>query len=414
MAGKAFLFDLDMTLVDSSMLTSWRTWGDWAKVRENMGRVTSLDCVGQEPHEIPAQLRALGYLVGIVTASPRWYAEDLLQRFGVEYDELVAYHDTTEHKPDPAPLTLALERLGADPNQSFHVGDAAIDVEASYHARVMSIGAGWGVDDFEGLSSVAPDLLLFKPDRLLKVAEFERRGYVGEVRTGGGEPILHRGSLLRCGGSVRCYALGRYFTTADSRHGSSRLSAQLLNLKNADAAAPTLGLALGEGLTKLTWKPDFIVPVPPKPSQTRNRFEALLDHAKPHLQAGIEVCLDGLRCVKEIEGYKSMKPDERAAAVRGAFESKYTWGDGRVLLVDDVLTTGETVAECVRVLRRNKASDVRVLALGKDQRSLEVKLCPNCGLRMKVRTNSKTGDKFWGCSGWKQAPEPGCNYTESL
>jgi hypothetical protein len=85
-----------------------------------------------------------------------------------------------------------------------------------------------------------------------------------------------------------------------------------------------------------------------------------------------------------------------------------------VLLVDDVLTTGETVAECARVLLQNKASEVRILALGKDQRSFEVKLCPECCQPMRVRTNGQTGQKFWGCSGWRQPPEKGCNYTESL
>ncbi|MCB9879395.1 MAG: HAD-IA family hydrolase [Planctomycetes bacterium] len=403
-----------MTLVDSSELTIWRQLQNWARVRQNMHRVRAFEGSGLRPHDIPSQLKTFGYSIGVVTASPRWYAEQLLKTFGIEYDELVAYHDTEAHKPDPEPIKLALERLGADPKRSFHVGDAAIDFEASYHARVQAIGAGWGVEDFESLSSVAPDLLLFRPDRLLGVAEFERRGYVAEVRAAAGEPLLHLGSLLRCGGSVPRYALGRYFTTGDSRHGSSRLSAHVLSLKNADGPAAAFGQALGDGLSKLKWKPHFIVPVPPKPSQTRNRFEALLGHAEPHLDSGIKVYVDGLRCVKEIDGYKNMKPDDRAAAVRGAFESKYTWGGGRVLLVDDVLTTGETVAECARVLLKNKASEVRILALAKDQRSLEIKLCPICGLRMKVRTNSQSGEKFWGCSGWKAPPETGCNYTESL
>lgn len=403
-----------MTLVDSSALTDWRKRQEWTRVRENMNRVKRFEFSGLCPDDLPRELKALGFSIGVVTASPRWYAEQILETFGIEYDELVAYHDTEEHKPAPEPLTLALSRLGADPRQSFHVGDAAIDVEASYHAKVRAIGAGWGVEDFEGFSSTAPDLLVFTPSRLLKVAEFDRRGYVAEVLSSGREPKLHLGSLLRCGGSVRRYALGRYFTTGDSRHSSSPLSAQLLDLKNEDGPAATLGRALGEGLSKLKWNPHFIVPVPAKPSQERNRFEVLLGHAKSYLDSGVRVYVDGLRCVKEIEGYKRMNPDERATAVRGAFESKYTWDDGRVLLVDDVLTTGETVAECARVLRKSKASEVRVLALGKDQRSLEVKECPQCGSPMRIKRRRADGKQFWGCSSYRQPPEEGCTYTESL
>ncbi len=55
---------------------------------------------------------------------------------------------------------------------------------------------------------------------------------------------------------------------------------------------------------------------------------------------------------------------ERKANIRGAFAVEGDAFQGkRVLLVDDVVTTGGTVTECARMLRRAGAKDVDVLAV---------------------------------------------------
>ncbi len=57
----------------------------------------------------------------------------------------------------------------------------------------------------------------------------------------------------------------------------------------------------------------------------------------------------------------------RAANVRGAFQARLqeVVEDKRVLLIDDLFTTGATLAECARVLRRAGAAEVRAFTLAR-------------------------------------------------
>ena len=404
----AFVFDLDMTLLDSSFLEPWRRLRQWTQVRDLLEFVRPFQVGTPSPHELPAHLKAKGHSIAIVTSSPRWYAEQLIEDYKISTDALVAWDDTELHKPEPEPINMALDQLGADAEHACFVGDSIVDVQARYHAGIVSIGAGWGVEDYGAFSSAAPDVLLRKPGSLLRFRNLERRGYLAEVRCSGKTPKVHRGSVLPCGLSPRSYSLGRYFKTEDPRHDGSALAASLLELKNTDRPAKALGQALTAFIQQVGWTPDFIVPVPPKPNETRNRFQAVLESVK--LPDDTQVKSDGLKCVREVKAYKSKRPRERSEAVRRAFESQYDWNGNRVLLLDDVFTTGATSKECARVLSADNASEVRIVAFGRDQQAFATKACPQCGRPMRIRTNRSTDQQFWGCSGYPEY----CKNTEDI
>jgi len=410
----AFLFDLDMTLVDSSAIAHLRAAKLWTQVMASLDKVVAFE-LDPPPHEMPAKLRALGHKVAVITSSPRDYAEAVLKKFGVEYDVLVAYHDTTQHKPDPEPLKHALEQLGVDADDAVHIGDHVIDVEASHHADVASVGAGWGVEDLDELAPTAPDVLLFEPGPLLVPAKLARRRYVAERVNDGKDVDWHRGSALPCDNNERLSTLGRYFTSGDPRHASSKLSSDLLTFKGSDAPAKTLAKALASFIENLEWKRLFVVTsVPPKPGQQRDRFKALFDELEPLLPAKVKIIRDGLKCLRDIPDYKSKGLHDRKAAVEGAYETEYDWKGLRVLLVDEVHTTGSTCEECASVLKAAGADDVHVVCFAKDQHAVDApQTCPKCGLNLKVRTNRGDNSKFWGCSGWKKGGG-GCDYTRSF
>ncbi|MEG9526272.1 MAG: hypothetical protein MIL41_10975, partial [Hyphomicrobiales bacterium] len=96
---KTFLFDLDMTLVDTSALATLRKTQQWHLVAANMHLVRAFRALpgGVAPHEMPAALSMAGHRVGIVTSSPRPYAEEITRLFRIPYDVLVCYEDTADH-----------------------------------------------------------------------------------------------------------------------------------------------------------------------------------------------------------------------------------------------------------------------------------------------------------------------------
>jgi HAD superfamily hydrolase (TIGR01549 family) len=408
-----FLFDLDGTLVDSSSLRALRDARRWPEVRASLGQVRPFATPTFPPHELPARLRSLGYGVGVVTSSPRWYAEAVLKNFGIVYDTLVAYEDTTEHKPDPAPIQLGISKL-QPVDFNFYVGDSTDDVVASHHAGAYSAGVMWGIDDPTNYYRMAPDLLLADPAVLLQGEKIANYEYIADAYATNATPILHQGSVITCESGLVVYSLGRYFPTEDVRHADSSLSQKILDFKQNDVASSVFASSLASFLSWLPvhggWRPNYIVSVPPKPSQTRDRFASVLSEATSRVPNSPQSYPRGLECIRDYQGYKSMNWQDRATAVAGAFQSPVKWNGNRVLLVDDVATTGHTLRECASVLRASGASEVRALAFGKDQQSIAVKHCSSCGAKMRTRKD-KQGVSFWGCS---QYSKTGCRYTEPI
>jgi len=92
------------------------------------------------------ELRDRGHRLGIVTAKRRATVDLAFDRIPIEhlFETVVGGDETTEHKPSPAPLLLALERLGAGPEDAAYVGDSPFDMQAAKAAGLRAIGVSWG------------------------------------------------------------------------------------------------------------------------------------------------------------------------------------------------------------------------------------------------------------------------------
>jgi len=71
-----------------------------------------------------------------------------------------------------------------------------------------------------------------------------------------------------------------------------------------------------------------------------------------------------IRRIRNTPSQTKLNAVERKENMRGAFEPAQAV-HGRVLLVDDVLTTGATVAECANVLKAAGAQSVTVLTFAR-------------------------------------------------
>ena len=127
-------------------------------------------CAGMD--EVLVQLKDEGRRLGIVTAKRRQTVELAFARIPIAhlFEAVVGGDETKKHKPDPEPLVLALERLGAAPDDAVYVGDAPFDVKAAKAAGLYSVGVSWGgIHGRERLEAEEPDALVDTTEELLGV-----------------------------------------------------------------------------------------------------------------------------------------------------------------------------------------------------------------------------------------------------
>ena len=145
---KGIIFDLDMTLVDTSSLLTMRDQRLWNQVYQNISKTKIYDGV----LNLLDQLKD-GVKVGIVTSSPRTYAERVIDYHGLNIQLLTAYHDTQKHKPHADPILDGISKLGLKALEVISVGDEEKDIIASNNAGATSVFAGWGNNGKKNISA---------------------------------------------------------------------------------------------------------------------------------------------------------------------------------------------------------------------------------------------------------------------
>ncbi len=95
------------------------------------------------PEDIDATLNILHsqYALGVVTSrtTEGVFGIPQLAALKAYFNVVVAYQDTAEHKPHPAPLLRAAEKLGMTPNNIVYVGDVENDIVAARAAGMKVI-----------------------------------------------------------------------------------------------------------------------------------------------------------------------------------------------------------------------------------------------------------------------------------
>ena len=141
----------------------------------------------------------------------------------------------------------------------------------------------------------------------------------------------------------------------------------ILRYKNGEGwLSRYFGEMLSDYLTLMGCEYDFITYVP---ADKKGRIKKGFDHGKEIAKRLAESL--HRECVATLErvtpsGQKRYDRPGRKAAITGAFLIKETdLTDKKIILVDDVMTTGFTASECSRVLKEHGASSVTVLTVAR-------------------------------------------------
>ena len=147
--------------------------------------------------------------------------------------------------------------------------------------------------------------------------------------------------------------------------GPLRAAVHRLKYTHEFVLADELGGELGGLLARqlaLGWRADHVVPIPLAPGRARERGHDQAARLARGCARGSGVPLrHALRRARETRSQVGLGRDERRANVAGAFFAEAI--DGCVVLVGDVLTTGATLSECARTLKRSGAREVRALVV---------------------------------------------------
>jgi HAD superfamily hydrolase (TIGR01509 family) len=161
---KNVIFDLDLTLVDTTVLEPFRHSRNWSEAYANIPRCSMYAGVRQ----VLDYMRSNGIKVCIVSTSPRPYVEKIVGYFGIHADFIVGYHDAKPIKPSPAPMFRALQLLGCTASQAVSFGDRAIDIQSSKAAGIKAVACTWGTKELAALMASAPDYTIGSPAEMIQ------------------------------------------------------------------------------------------------------------------------------------------------------------------------------------------------------------------------------------------------------
>ncbi len=112
---------------------------------------------------------------------------------------------------------------------------------------------------------------------------------------------------------------------------------------------------------------DLIIPLPLHPLRLRKRgFNQALELARPVGRA-LKLPIDSTSCsrTRDTPAQANLAWRERTKNIRGAFHCVADFTGKRIILVDDVMTTGASLDECARTLKLHGATEAILLVVAR-------------------------------------------------
>lgn len=188
-----------------------------------------------------------------------------------------------------------------------------------------------------------------------------------------GDPFISKeGTDRACG---KCLTIKVPFNLARSSFvydGAVAESIHRLKYTGKVILAYPLGALMASCAEVLPIKPDVVVPVPLHIERLKARgFNQSLMLAKiVAKRLGVKTDCSNLKRIRPTLPQIGLKHDERAENVAGAFKviDSLVFKNKKILLIDDVFTTGATIKECAKTLKKAGAI-VNILTLARAVKS---------------------------------------------
>ena len=112
---------------------------------------------------------------------------------------------------------------------------------------------------------------------------------------------------------------------------------------------------------------DMLVPVPVHKKRLKERgFNQSDVLAKSIAElSGKMCCYNGIKRVRYTAPQSGLHPDQRLINIKNAFEinNEIDFKSKKIVLIDDIFTTGATINECAGILRKSGAAQVDFFTL---------------------------------------------------
>jgi HAD superfamily hydrolase (TIGR01549 family) len=161
------IFDLDQTIADTSFLESLRKQRNWVDVYKHLNQIK----VYADIYEVIEILRSRGFLIGVVTNSPKIYCVKVLDYLNIKVDCVVGYHCTTLKKPHPDPVLYCINEMGSDFNKIYGIGDSVNDIISYKRSNIICVGCLWGRINNDELIESKPDYIVNRPIDLIEILD---------------------------------------------------------------------------------------------------------------------------------------------------------------------------------------------------------------------------------------------------
>lgn len=160
---RSIIFDLDLTLIDTTCLESYRHNRQWQEAYQHIPDTKMYEGISG----VMDIIRKYNIPCAIVSTSPRPYVEKTVAHYDLPVQHIVSYHDAKPIKPHPAQMLKALELMGKTAKEVISFGDRVIDIQASNAAGIESVACFWGTKEKGELLRSGYSHAIVRPEEIL-------------------------------------------------------------------------------------------------------------------------------------------------------------------------------------------------------------------------------------------------------